>query len=1154
MKIAAAVFANDDTLVDEEPPAPESTKASTTGPHLSAEEEAIAEMYRKMLKLRIPADGVRHKMTKDEVNPKIIAAVLGDEPAAPEEISKETLAVGTKKKGAVLSDEDESVASQYRKLLKLQVSKEAVLARMQKENISEKIITTVLGGSALASKPSEESKSSGSVSTGSNLINLHWNAMEDVPAGSVWETSKHASEPERSDITKLVELFQKKKPSAIQKERRKDDELSNGAGKAKLLDLTRSNNIAISLKAFKEFSHTELAEIIGFLDPTRKIRGERAQFIRDLLPTMTEIKIIEEFSGSDDRLVPAELWFRHLRGIKRLERKAHVLRTMEMFTAEAAEVRGNFRLLTQVCRQVMASVKLQDLLGMVLRIGNVMNEGTRTGGAAGFRFDSLLRLTQTKTSDGKITVLDYLVTVFVAKGERDTLDLASDLPDCHKASRLLISDMTNEVKLLQESLEQCKSELEDLEQDQAPRIPKSAKPSGSGGGDSRAQLFASILARGGSNSETHGAPLAPPRPTGISDVFAKRDQFLAAIKDTKKDDKLPANELIVSATSPDFADDSKILQVSSPKIENTLSGGMKRLRSFIETVEESFSRLEKQRDEALEACKDLSRYCGESGGIGATTLLLNILAQFAKNVEDALKKHDEQQQNDARKQKAQEARDIRSTASNDVVQFAEKKDGRSLVLLVNDILKNANPRFKEDFKSGRVLPNPSDSLKAIYEREQKAAAAGDRKLDIVSVIRERESSMHSEEIHQARSRFAGVHHLSNDAGCGGLNCDPATLSVKESESLRGSTTPSFNTDESSKRKVSAHQQPEKKISVKERALLLRLTAQQHSLKELTPLSTISAAKPEIQTTEESQQETSEMLAYGSSGNKIDTQLHAESSGVLSERKDTSARLNPSSTVLIHRLPVVSNTELRVESQPGAEQSMTATQCSITVTTLVAPTSTISENEPSELNEIQLEGTSANGELKKPCIPAETESKHCANDAVFTPEQGKATASRVLASTHASTFDLRSSQERVRSRIWLSPPKSTGSLSEVMKALEQISKEATKPGPKRVSMSCATRPLPLKPPSCSSMIETKEKKSLADRAREKRMEKSLGSLSSPQKRGQSSSASSLLSTPPVKSSTRRATIDTTPDAAASTTNESSTARLARKKRIQKRMSR
>jgi hypothetical protein len=59
-----------------------STHDKTTKPPqnaLSEEEEKIADVYRKMLKMMIPPDAVRHKMMKVDVSEKIIAIVLGDD-------------------------------------------------------------------------------------------------------------------------------------------------------------------------------------------------------------------------------------------------------------------------------------------------------------------------------------------------------------------------------------------------------------------------------------------------------------------------------------------------------------------------------------------------------------------------------------------------------------------------------------------------------------------------------------------------------------------------------------------------------------------------------------------------------------------------------------------------------------------------------------------------------------------------------------------------------------------------------------------------------------------------------------------------------------------------------------------------------------------
>jgi hypothetical protein len=606
---------------------------------------------------------------------------------------------------------------------------------MEKEGVSDKVISNVLGRSAAALKANQEIKVSGSASNSSNLINLHWNAMEDVPAGSVWEASKNAPDSERSDFAELVKLFQKKKPSNKQNDRQKGNE-SNISGKAKLLDHTRATNISISLKAFKEFSHLELAEIIAFLDPLRKIRGERAQFIRDLLPTVTEMKIIDDYTGTDDRLVPAEIWFRHLRGIKRLETKAQVMRTMEMFLSEMAAVQSNYKLLGEVCHQVMSSSKLQEVLAMVLRIGNVMNEGTRTGGAAGFKFDSLLRLTQTKTADGKITVLDYLVKIFVERGQRDSLDLLSDFPECQVASRMLISDMNEEVMNLRKSLNQCRNELNDLRKDYAK--PSETAPSE----DTRSQLFASIRAR-----KQQLTPNSESRPS--QQGFAQRDLFLAAIKEKSCEKKIP---------------EKNVSKKSLGDLDNSLASGVKRLNDFINEVEPAFSTLESHRDEALEACKSLSKYCGESGGTSSTIPLLDILAQFASNLQEALKKYDAQEKSVTKKHKHVETK-VNQPDNTKEPGHQPLKDGRSIVHLVNDVLKNANPRFKEDFKKGRCLENPSERLKAIYEREKvcfsvysvlDSQVPADKAKDIVSAITARGGNDDDELMMQdARSRFAG---------------------------------------------------------------------------------------------------------------------------------------------------------------------------------------------------------------------------------------------------------------------------------------------------------------------------------------------------------------------------------------------------------------
>ena len=90
------------------------------------------------------------------------------------------------------------------------------------------------------------------------------------------------------------------------------------------------------------------------------------------------------YKGVDSRLVPAELSFKEIVAVKRIDMKAHAMQTIDTFRENAAQLNLNFQLLSRACRQVQKSEKLQDVLEMVLHVGNILNEGTRTGGASGF--------------------------------------------------------------------------------------------------------------------------------------------------------------------------------------------------------------------------------------------------------------------------------------------------------------------------------------------------------------------------------------------------------------------------------------------------------------------------------------------------------------------------------------------------------------------------------------------------------------------------------------------------------------------------------------------------------------------------------------------------------------------------------------------------
>merc|ERR1712194_181209 len=296
--------------------------------------------------------------------------------------------------------------------------------------------------------------------------------------------------------------------------------------------------------------------------------------------------------------------------IKRMEDKVRVMRTMSTFDEQIEEARTSFKTLQQVCSQVMNSEKLIQVLEMVLNIGNLMNAGSVNGGVEAFKFESLPKLSQTKSANGKMTVLDYIVETFIEKGEKRALMLMEGFPDIQDSSRLSMGDLMGNMKTLQNDYKLCKTELTGMKRDQSSkRVTRSmtkTMKNESDQGDARQAMFAAIKSRGAPSPEN-------------SDP---RQALFTAIQ--KKGSAVPDN------TNGDSS--------ATPKIKD--SPGVHRLQQYLTHSKTILSLAERDQDAAIRACKGLTVYCGEEGGERSAAPLLQVLSGFALSLENGVKKYD----------------------------------------------------------------------------------------------------------------------------------------------------------------------------------------------------------------------------------------------------------------------------------------------------------------------------------------------------------------------------------------------------------------------------------------------------------------------------------------------------------------------------------
>jgi transcriptional antiterminator Rof (Rho-off) len=119
------------------------TTKDTSCSSLSVDEEAIAMQYRKMLKMGMPEGAVLQKMSVDAVAQKIQDSVIARQfpvPKTTEELSHNLCS---------LSNEEEQIASQYRKMLKMGMPQGAVMQKMSVDGVAQNIQDSVVAKSAV---------------------------------------------------------------------------------------------------------------------------------------------------------------------------------------------------------------------------------------------------------------------------------------------------------------------------------------------------------------------------------------------------------------------------------------------------------------------------------------------------------------------------------------------------------------------------------------------------------------------------------------------------------------------------------------------------------------------------------------------------------------------------------------------------------------------------------------------------------------------------------------------------------------------------------------------------------------------------------------------------------------------------------------------
>jgi hypothetical protein len=331
---------------------------------------------------------------------------------------------------------------------------------------------------------------------------------------------------------------------------------STGGIAAQVIDGKRANNVSICLAQYRKLQPPVLAPAPTAAAASSPLRFpyqlalvaallrcdetvvsvDRLEPMVELLPTPSETKALAA-CPTPPMLPEPDLFLWRCSLVPRFPAKLRAVVALRGAADAAHTVTQRAATLTRACTTVTGSTALRSLVAVVLAVGNAMNQGTARGGAKGFRLESLLRLRSTKGSDGRTSLLDYVVTTLHKQNPEAPEALLADLALADKGRRVLLADLRSQVATITGSVKATELELNREQQDLKARLastpdvgsagtpvlapgqpispPPAQAPPAAGGG--MAALLAGIRSAGTKRGALKGAAASP----SASDKFPR---------------------------------------------------------------------------------------------------------------------------------------------------------------------------------------------------------------------------------------------------------------------------------------------------------------------------------------------------------------------------------------------------------------------------------------------------------------------------------------------------------------------------------------------------------------------------------------------------------------------------------------------------------
>ncbi|KAM9421434.1 uncharacterized protein ACWYII_021529 [Salvelinus alpinus] len=277
-------------------------------------------------------------------------------------------------------------------------------------------------------------------------------------------------EPDIINTTEFEDLFSK---TTLQTKKKTLSESYEKKAKAKkvikLLDGKRSQAVGILISSL----HLEMNDIqqavltvdnsVVDLETIQALYENRAQ------PDELE-RIKRHYHTSEEELVKLldkpEQFLYELSQIPDFPGRASCIIFQSVFIDAIASVQRKVDIVSRVCKDLLETSSVREVMGLVLALGNHMNGGNGTRGQAdGFGLEILPKLKDVKSRDNRISLVDYVVSYYLRNLDENAGTERSVFPlpepqDVFLSAQVKFEDITKELSQLRRDLTVCEKDVQ----------------------------------------------------------------------------------------------------------------------------------------------------------------------------------------------------------------------------------------------------------------------------------------------------------------------------------------------------------------------------------------------------------------------------------------------------------------------------------------------------------------------------------------------------------------------------------------------------------------------------------------------------------------------------------------------------------------------